>query len=128
MIVGGGAGVGTDDMFAVIQKLADVLGASVGGTRPAVDQGWILHDRQIGQTGKIVSPRLYIAAGISGASLHAMGIKDSEHIVALNTDANAPIVKLAHLSAVGDLNEVVPLLIEKITAFQKKEAQKASNS
>ncbi len=126
MIVGGGAGVGNKDMFGVIQELADVLGASVGGTRPAVDQGWIPHERQIGQTGKIVSPRLYIAAGISGASLHAMGIKNSEYIVALNTDGNAPIFKLAHLSAVGDLGEIVPLLVEKIRDYRKKKPMNAS--
>jgi electron transfer flavoprotein alpha subunit len=128
IIVGGGAGVGTTDMFALVQELADALGASVGGTRPAVDQGWILHERQIGQTGKIVSPRLYIAAGISGASLHAMGVKDAEHIVALNSDKNAPIFKLAHLSAVGDLKEVLPLLLDKIKSYRKQQTQKAGNA
>ena len=99
----------------------------MGGTRPAVDQGWIPHERQIGQTGKIIAPRLYIAAGISGASLHTMGIKDSEHIVALNTDSNAPIFKLAHLSALGDLGEVLPLLVEKIKKFREEGTRNARN-
>ncbi len=120
IIVAGGAGVATLEMFDVLQELADALGASLGGTRPAVDQGWIPFQRQIGQTGKIVSPRLYIAAGISGASLHAMGIKDSEHIIAINTDKNAPIFSLAHCSAVGDLREVVPRLIAKIRKHRQQ--------
>jgi electron transfer flavoprotein alpha subunit len=114
LVVAGGRGVGIAECFANLQALADVLGASIGGTRPAVDLGWIPFERQIGQTGKTISPQLYIAAGISGASLHTMGIKDSETIVAINTDQTAPIFKLAHLSAKGDLRLVVPLLIEKI--------------
>jgi electron transfer flavoprotein alpha subunit len=114
MIVGGGAGVGDRETFEQLQELADLLGASVGGTRPAVDHGWIPFERQIGQTGKIVSPRLYLAAGISGASLHTMGIKDAENIIAINTDTNAPIFKMAHLSAMNDLREVLPVLVEKL--------------
>jgi electron transfer flavoprotein alpha subunit len=126
MIFAGGSGVGTQEMFAVIQELADTMGASVGGTRPAVDQGWVPFERQIGQTGKIVSPRLYIAAGISGASLHAMGIKASENIVAINTDKSAPIFDLSHCSAVGDLTEVLPLLLKKIKDHQRMGAKEVN--
>lgn len=126
MIVAGGAGVRTKEMFTLLQELADALGASVGGTRPAVDQGWIPFERQIGQTGKIVSPRLYLSAGISGASLHAMGIKDSEHIIAINTDKNAPIFKLSQLAAVGDLREVVPLLLQRLKKYRTESPHKSN--
>ena len=114
MVVAGGSGAGTKEKFGLIEELGDVLGAAVGGTRPAVDYDWIPFKRQIGQTGKIISPRLYVAAGISGASLHTMGVKDSETIIVINTDQNAEMFKLAHMGGVGDLGEVLPILIQKI--------------
>jgi len=110
IIIGGGAGVGNAANFKLLEQLAAKLGAEIGATRAAVDAGWCSHERQIGQTGVTVRPELYIAAGISGAVQHIVGIRDAKKIVAINTDPSAPIFKLAHYKIVGDLNQVVPKL------------------
>lgn len=119
-IIAGGRGVGGKEGFELLQELADVLGASLGASRVAVDQGWVPYEHQIGQTGKTVKPKLYMAVGISGASHHIMGMKDSECIIAINTDRNAEIFKIAHLSVVADIREVIPILTEKLKCLKLK--------
>ena len=122
IIVSGGRGVGSKEGFSLIKELADVLGAEVGGSRVTVELDWIDHDRQVGQTGKTVSPRLYIACGISGAIQHIVGMQGSEIIVAINRDPNASIFKIAHYGIVGDLHKVIPVLIEEIKKVKAEEA------
>lgn len=114
IIVAGGAGVGSKANFQMIWDLANCLGAAPGATRAAVDLGFIDHDHQVGQTGTTVRPSLYIAVGISGAIQHQAGMSDSQKIVAINNDVEAPIFQLAHYRIVGDLNVVVPKMIKAI--------------
>ncbi len=114
IIVCGGAGVGSKENFKLLHDLAGVLGGAVGGSRAAVDLGYCEHERQIGQTGVTVRPALMISCGVSGAVQHLAGMQDSAKIIAINTDKDAPIFKVAHYGIVGDLNVVVPKLIKAI--------------
>ena len=114
IIVAGGAGVGSKENFKLLHDLANALGGAVGGSRAAVDLGYCEHERQIGQTGVTVRPALFISCGISGAVQHLAGMQDSAKIIAINTDKDAPIFKVAHYGIVGDLNVVIPKLIKAI--------------
>ncbi len=112
IIVAGGAGVGSRENFLLLQQLADTIGAALGASRSAVDSGFIGKDHQVGQTGTTVRPKLYIACGISGAVQHRAGMHESGKIIAINSDRDAPIFDIAHYGIVGDLKDVIPMLIK----------------
>lgn len=114
VIVSGGRGMGSAEGFELLARLAETLHGVVGATRPAIESGWISKQRQIGQSGKIVSPRLYIACGISGAAQHIAGIMDSDCILAINQDEEAPIFRIADIGLVGDVHTILPILIDKL--------------
>lgn len=119
MIAAGGRGFGSKEKFDVLEQLAALFeNSAVAGTRAAIDEGWLTHSQQVGQSGKSVNPHIYFACGISGAIQHLSGMKDSDIIIAINKDAEAPIFTVAHYGIVGDVNVILPKLIEKIKAYK----------
>ena len=116
ILVGGGRGLGEKDNFKLAEDLAESMGGAVAATRAVVDAGWYPYSTQIGQTGKTVAPKLYLAAGISGAIQHKVGMQSSENILAINKDQNAPIFEFCDLGVVGDLHKIMPKLTEAIKA------------
>jgi electron transfer flavoprotein alpha subunit len=120
VIVSGGRGLGSEENFKLVEELARVLGGVVGATRPAIENGWIPRTHQVGQSGKIVSPKLYIACGISGATQHTSGMSSSNYIVAINKDEEAPIFEIADVSIVGNVNEILPVMIEEMKKVKEK--------
>ncbi len=119
IIVSGGRGMGSEEDFALCGELADILGGVVGATRPAIENGWINRTHQVGQSGKIVAPAVYIACGVSGATQHVSGMSGSKYIIAINKDEEAPIFDVADIGIVGDVKKILPLMIEE---FKKRQA------
>ena len=121
VIVSGGRGMGNPENFKLVEELARVLGGVVGATRPPIEDGWISRAHQVGQSGKIVAPKLYIACGISGATQHTSGMSGSNYIVAINKDEDAPIFEIANVAIVGNVTEVLPAMIEEMKKLKGKE-------
>ena len=123
ILISGGRGMTSKESFKLLEELAEAIGGTVSGSRSAVDNGWIEQPRQVGQTGKTVHPKLYIACGISGAIQHLVGMQDSDYIIAINKDKSAPIFSVAHLGIVGDVFEVIPAIIKKVKESKAKIVQ-----
>jgi len=120
VIVAGGRGMGNAENFKLVEELARVLGGVVGATRPPIEEGWISRAHQVGQSGKIVAPQLYIACGISGATQHTSGMSGSKYIVAINKDEEAPIFQISNISIVGNVTEILPVMIEEMKKAKAK--------
>lgn len=120
VIVSGGRGMGNAENFKLVEELASVLGGVVGATRPAIEEGWISRAHQVGQSGKIVAPKLYIACGVSGATQHTSGMSGSDYIVAINKDEDAPIFEIANVGIVGNAMDVLPVMIEEMKKVKEK--------